>query len=94
MIDRFNELAASMGVPRRILIGEPDASLASTAECEHHFRKLTEWRDALMSSLLPIQHRIMEQHFPELYWEPFFLCSPRGRVWIRRKTPIKMEVTW
>ncbi len=95
MNELIDDICRELGIPARIFRGEPDTSSplwTTFAQFEaYQAEKLKAWRDSFSQKVID---PLMEKAFPELYWEPLFLCSPRGRMMIRRKTPIKLEVKW
>ena len=85
----MDNLLAQLGIPKRIFEGEP----RSTPYWEEYKKKL-EARTLYLREVVvePIMQTMVEKALPELFWEPLFLCSPRGFARVRREVPVK--ITW
>ena len=95
MDEQIEQICASLGVPRRVFEGSSDPDFRAYFEARE---KMYEWRDARIRAWAEkatkhIVQQIVEKGFPELFWEPVFLCSPRGRMYRRRKEP-KIKIMW
>ena len=89
--EMIEAVCASLGVPPRIFEGSSYLpTLASAVLIADEIDRLASVRRLFTDKVI---EPLMEQVFPELYWDTLFICSPRGRVMIRRKTP-KLTVEW
>lgn len=83
---RLEELCLSLGIPAAVFRGEEHAStLVHLAYRKHDSQRLSKLRDTVGKAVVT---PFLEKAFPEMFWEPLFLCSPRGRMMVRRKTPV------
>lgn len=87
----FDAIAKNLGVPQRVFAGASGDSISS-ALIEHDQRRIDKLRTFLEANVLqPMIRKHLEKEFPEMFWEPIFLLSPRGRMMVRRKEPIKIN---
>lgn len=95
--DLLNEIAKHLGIPPQIVA---DGNMAASAPFyeEYDQRKradLERWREQWQKSVIePHLWKMCEQGLPELFWEPVFLLSPRGRMLKRRAEPLPLTITW
>lgn len=94
MNETLEVLAAQFGVPERVLRGEADPLLTSTMWKQQADKVEQQVRELVYAVVNPVIDKVVEDHFPEWYWEPMFLCSPRGRLMKRRKEPYKPRIEW
>lgn len=87
-------LYGDLGIPARIFQGKTEGSYFNTMVESNlamgHEKFLSLREDFTKRIVRPL----LEKQFPEWFWKPIFLCSPRGRLMVRREEPELPKITW
>lgn len=86
-------ITSGLGVPARIFHGEESGDLRSgyTERLLHSNAKFRTLQEDFTKTIV---RPLLEKQFPDWFWKPIFLCSPRGRLMVRREEPEIPKITW
>ena len=85
--DPIDEICKQLGIPKQVFHGGTQSSLSAEFESRAN-RRLRHLRDLIGPGII---QPLVEKAMPEMFWEPIFLCSPRGIMLQRRTTVITWE---